>query len=162
METTVTVTVKPIRLAEFSGWCAALQSEAYGNLVRAGISREASHKIAMDFSSSLGRIFATGEGKFKIGKADKSGLAPLLARCKGKEFANRTTSVLRVAQVLQDLHKEGLVSGKQIPELSESLAEYVKEAQVWADAQVWAHKKPEQAPAPAPVPEQAPELVPAE
>ena len=133
--------IKPIRLADFAGWCSALQTEAYGNLVRAGISREASHKVAMDFSSSLGRIFATGEGKFKVGKADKSGLAPLLARCKGKEFANRTTSVLRVAQVMQDLHKEGLVSGKQIPALSEGLTEYIAECQEWADAQVWAHKQ---------------------
>lgn len=130
---------KPIKAGEFNGWAKVWQTEAFGDMVRAGLAREVAHKVAGDFGSDLGRLCSSGEGAVKVGKpSGEDSLSSITARLKGKQVTTNSLRLIRAAQQIAALVKEGLLASRKLPELSEPLAEYVAACSEWASAQKWA------------------------
>lgn len=129
---------KPIKAGEFNGWAKVWQTEAFGDMVRAGLPREVAHKVAGDFGSDLGRLTSGGEGAVKVGRpSGGDSLSSVTARLKGKQVTTNSLRLIRAAQQIAALVKEGLLASRKLPELSETLAEYVTAQSKWAAGQKW-------------------------
>jgi len=137
---------KPITLGEFNGAFGKFQLSAFGDLKRAGFSAEISHKVALDFGSSIGDAMRNGDDESfrnKVGKAKKDGEASIRISASGMTRTSKAMSLLRVVQTIEGLNKEELLNTRKvdIKTLSEgknSLQEYLAESGKWASEQVWA------------------------
>lgn len=130
--------VKSIIAGRFNGALSAFQKTAYTDLVHAGLSKGAAHKIASDFGSDLGKLMATDE-KFaaKVGKANTSGNSRITLSGGASVATSRAMSTVRVSQQMDMLFKEGLIAERKLPQLSETLTEYVNDSEQWAEEQTW-------------------------
>jgi hypothetical protein len=130
--------VKAIVAGRFNGALSRFQVSAYTDLVHAGLNKGTAHKIASDFGSDLGKLMATDE-KFAatIGKANKNGESRIKLSGGAKVTTSRAMSIIRVAQVTDGLYMEGLLAERTVPQLSDTLQEYVAESDIWANEQTW-------------------------
>jgi hypothetical protein len=136
-DTYMEATVKTATLfGKFNGNLSRLQTEAFGDMRRFGLSEGAAHKVAMDFASDYGRLMAT-EPDFaaKVGKANKDGNATLKVVVSGKIAVTRSMSSIRTYEQLHALKKEGLIT--ETPKhdelsLNENVENYIRDCESWA------------------------------
>ena len=142
--TTETPTVKPtIKLAYFNGAFSKFQSSAYGELVRAGLSKQAAHKVANDFGSNIGDAMKNADSNkgiaTSVGKAKKEGESRIKISGSGMTTTSYAMSLIRVVQTVDGLFEEGLLDTREvaISSLSDNLQHYVANCNRWADEQNW-------------------------
>ncbi len=136
---------KPIKLGEFNGAFGKFQYSAFGDLKRAGFAPEVSHKVAMDYGSNIGDAMKNGDDESfrnKIGKAKDTGESSIKISASGLTLTSRAMSVLRAVQVIEGLHKEGLLASRKVStdslgEKPLKLQDYVSDCAKWASEQVW-------------------------
>jgi hypothetical protein len=128
----VSANILTVNLGQFSGMLAKIQTSAYGDLVRAGIEKPIAHKVAFDYASDLGNAMKA-DGKFasQVGKAREGRSTLKLTAAAKSVTVSRTMSIIRAAQQTADLFDEGLFKTRQMPTLSDNLAEYLADCQEW-------------------------------
>lgn len=126
--------IRTVNLGQFSGMLAKIQTSAYGDMVRAGIAKPIAHKVAFDYASDLGNAMKS-DGKFAsaVGKAREGRSTLKLTAAAKSVTVSRTMSIIRAAQQTADLFDEGLFKTRQLPELSENLAEYLTDCEDWTN-----------------------------
>ena len=143
VETTQTTTqVRPIVLGEFHGAFSRFQTTAYGDLKRAGIASEVSHKVASDFGADIGNAIRNAEDDSltaKVGKAKKDGEARIRLSGSGITRTKGSMSLIRLVQVTDGLFDETLVSTRKVDtsNLGKSLTAYFNECVEWAKSQTF-------------------------
>ncbi len=141
-ETATPQTKTPIKLGEFHGAFAKFQTCAYGELNRAGLPAEVSHKVANDFGSNIGdalRNASDSDIAAKVAKAKSNGQSQIKIGAKGFATTSYAMSLIRVVQVIDGLYSEGLLNSRALDtsSLVKQLGEYVAKSKVWASEQVW-------------------------
>lgn len=132
--------VTAIIAGNFSGAFSPFQRNAYYDLIQFGLDKGVAHKVATDFGSDIGNAMRNStDFAAKVGKAKKDGETAIKFSGKGKEYMTYSMSVIRVAQTLQGLAKEGLIeSASMKPEhFTAGLQSYLQDAVQWASEQTW-------------------------
>ncbi len=130
--------VKPIKCGRFSGMLGRFQLNSYNTLLFVGMNNQVAHKVSVDFGSDLGRLMASdAEMASKVGKASKNGESRITIKGGGKIANKYSMSIVRLAQQILDLYKEGLLAEHEMPEPATSLQEYLTLCKSWATEQVW-------------------------
>lgn len=122
----------------FSGMLGSFQLNAFNTMIACEVSRRIAHKIATDYGSDIGRMMRTSdELSSKVAKANKLGESKLSIKGSGKLLTTYSMSFVRVCQQMHELHKEGLIATKELPELSKDLRIYAEESEAWTLTQTW-------------------------
>jgi hypothetical protein len=131
-----------IRCGHFTGMLGRFQLNAYNTLIACDVSHKVAHKISVDYGSDLGRLMASdADVASKVGKANDKGESRLSIKGSGKIATKYSMSIVRLAQQMHDLYKEGLLAERDLPLTGKNLQDYLAVCQAWADVQVWEEKK---------------------
>jgi len=141
METNTAAVDSPVAkqkliVGRFSGMLGAFQLNAYNTLIACKVNNVVAHKIAVDFGSDVGRMMKSDPDlASKVSKANKDGMSKLTIKGGGKIATSPSMSVVRLAQQMHELYKEGLIAERDLPQVPLNLQEYIGDSEHWAQTQ---------------------------
>ena len=138
--TTEKAQVVKMRVGVFSGAHGAFGHSAFLDLFYAGFSKRQAQLMAMDYVADLGNAMKNdADLASRVGKANKEGQTRIRISGKsGKTPMTRVMAIVRIAQTLDNLHKEGIYSRKMGTDgLADTLKDYVASVDARVEKTAW-------------------------
>lgn len=129
-----------MRVGVFSGAHGAFGHSAFLDLLYAGFSKRQAQLMAMDYLADLGNAMKNdADLASRVGKANKEGQTRIRISGKsGKTLMTRVMAIVRIAQTLDSLHKEGIYSRMMEKDrLADTLKDYVASVDARVEKTAW-------------------------